>query len=63
MGCHIFVYLTGSRGRRSLFVVVLEDLIAFVILLSRVSLQIVRGIICGLYHDFFREIYELLTDN
>lgn len=60
-GCHIFIYLTGSRGRRFFFIVIIEDLVAFSILLSRVTLQIVRGIICAFYHDFFRDIFELIT--
>lgn len=62
-GCHIFTYLTGSKGRRSFLATMAEDLIAFTILMSRVCLQIVRGVICGLYHDFFREISDMLVDN
>lgn len=60
-GCHIFLYLTGSRGRRSFFVVLVEDLIAFTILFGRIILQMVRGVICSFYHDFFRDIFEFIT--
>ena len=63
MGSHFLVYLTGSRGRFSFLITLLEDLISFFILLSRISLQLVRGIVCGLYHGFFRELYDFLVDS
>jgi hypothetical protein len=62
LGSYFFIYLNGTRGRRSLIFTLIEDLIAFFILLARVSLQMIRGIICGLYHDFFREITEFIID-
>jgi len=43
-------------------ITLIEDVINFMILLARVTLQMVRGIICGLYHDFFREVTEYLID-
>lgn len=61
-GVHFFVYLNGSRGRRILTITLIEDIVNFMILLARVTLQMVRGIICGLYHDFFREVTEYLID-
>ena len=61
-GNFFFVYLNGARGRKLLLVTFIEDLISFAILLARVTLQMVRGIICGLYHDFFREITEYIID-
>lgn len=62
LGSYFFIYLNGTRGRRSLVFTLIEDLIAFFILIARVSLQMIRGIICGLYHDFFREITEFIID-
>lgn len=62
-GSYFFIYLNGARGRKFLIITIIEDLISFVILISRVTLQIIRGIICGLYHDFFREIIEFTIDN
>lgn len=59
---YFFLYLNGARGRKFLLITILEDFIAFIILLSRVTLQAVRGLICGLYHDFFREITVYLLD-
>ena len=61
-GSYFFIYLNGARGRKLLFVTLIEDIISFIILLSRVTLQMVRGIICGLYHDFFRELIEYTVD-
>lgn len=61
-GQYIFVYLNGAVGRRSLLITILEDIVAFIILLSRVTLQVVRGLICGFFHDFFRELSEYLFD-
>ena len=61
--CHCLMYLVGSgeNTRKSIILVFVDDLMAFFILLSRVCLQFVRGLVCSLYHDFFREIYEILT--
>jgi hypothetical protein len=61
-GVYFLVYLNGGRGRKFLLVTLVEDLIAFIILLARVTLQVVRGIICGLYHDFFKELTEYIID-
>ena len=61
-GSYFFIYLNGARGRKLLFVTLIEDIISFIILLARVTLQMVRGIICGLYHDFFRELIEYIID-
>lgn len=61
-GQYFFVYLNGARGRKVLLVTLIEDLVSFIIILSRVSLQVVRGLICGFFHDFFREMSEYLFD-
>jgi hypothetical protein len=61
-GQYFFVYLNGSKGRRLLTITLIEDLVSFIIILSRVSLQVVRGLICGFFHDFFREMSEYLFD-
>jgi hypothetical protein len=44
-------------------ITLLEDLAAFLIILARISLQIVRGLLCGFFHDFFRELSEYLLDS
>jgi len=62
-GSHFLIYLNGARGRRSLIITIIEDIISFFILIARVSLQMIRGIICGFYHDFFREITEYIVDS
>lgn len=61
-GTYFFVYLSGAKGRRVLTITLFEDVVNFLILIARVTLQMVRGIICGLYHDFFREATEYLID-
>ena len=61
-GSFFFIYLNGTRGRRSLIVTILEDVINFFILFARISLQMIRGLICGLYHDFFRELTGYIID-
>jgi hypothetical protein len=61
-GQYILVYLNGAVGRRSYFITLVEDVVSFIILLSRVTLQVVRGLICGFFHDFFREVAEYLFD-
>ena len=52
----IFIYLNGSKGRKFFFITLVEDFINLFILITRILLQIIRGVICSLYHDFFREI-------
>ncbi len=59
LGVYTAVYLMGARGRRSLIVGVLEDLVALTIMFARVGLQVVRGIIVGMFHFVCRE--ALLT--
>ena len=49
------VYLTGGRGRKSLFIMVVEDIVAGVIMVARVGLQVVRGVIVGIFHFICRE--------
>jgi len=59
------MYLVGSgeNTRKSIVLILIDDIVAFCILLSRVCLQVIRGLICSLYHDFFREIYEIIVVN
>lgn len=59
---HLLIYLNGARGRRSLIATLIEDCVALIILTSRITLQMIRGLICGFFHDFFREISEYLID-
>jgi hypothetical protein len=59
---HLLIYLNGARGRRSLVVTLIEDCVALIILTSRITLQMIRGLICGFFHDFFREVSEYLID-
>ncbi len=59
LGVYTAIYLTGARGRRSLIVGVLEDLVALIIMFARVGLQVVRGVIVGMFHFVCRE--ALLT--
>ena len=59
---HFFIYLNGSKGRKTFFLTLFEDLLTSIILIARISLQLIRGLICGLYHDFFREISEWLIN-
>ena len=54
---NIFIYLNGSKGRKNFFASLSEDLINFFILVVRIILQMIRGIICSLYHDFLKEIF------
>ncbi len=56
---YIFIYLNGSKGRKILLVSLVEDIIGLLILMVRIILQLIRGIICSLYHDFFKEIVIL----
>ena len=57
---YIFIYLNGSSNRKIFIITLTEDVINLSILIARILLQMVRGIICGLYHDFFREISMIL---
>lgn len=61
-GSHFFVYLNGGRGRRSLLVTIIEDILTFFIVIIRVSLQVVRGLLCGFFHNFFREIADRVAN-
>ena len=61
-GSHFFVYLNGGRGRRSLIITIVEDILTFFIVIIRVSLQVVRGLLCGFFHNFFREVSDKLTN-
>lgn len=54
-GGHLVIYLMGVRGRRNLLATFVEDMIAFIIMISRVVLQSVRGIIVGMFHFICRE--------
>lgn len=62
-GSHFFIYLNGGRGRRSFLLTVIEDILTFFIVIIRVSLQVVRGLLCGFFHNFFREVTDTLTNN
>lgn len=57
-GSYFFIYLNGGRGRRSFIIVIIEDILTFIIIIIRVSLQTVRGLLCGFFHNFFRGIYD-----
>lgn len=59
LGVYTCVYLTGVRGRKSLLVNVMEDLVNTVIMFARIGLQAVRGVIVGIFHFICRE--ALLT--
>lgn len=61
-GSHFFIYLNGGRGRRSLIISLVEDILTFFIVIIRVSLQVVRGLLCGFFHNFFREVADILTN-
>jgi hypothetical protein len=61
-GVHIFVYLNGGRGRRSFFLTLIEDVLSFFIVIVRISLQVVRGLLCGFMHNLFRELNDKLID-
>ena len=52
---HIYIYLNGSKTKNIMIATLLEDLINFLILNIRIFLQLIRGIICGIYHDLIRE--------
>lgn len=61
-GKHMLLYLNGTRGRSVLIVTLFEDFIAFSIIFARITLQAVRGLICGFFHDFFRELSDYLLN-
>lgn len=52
---YIVVYLMGVRTRRSVTANMIEDLVAVAIMIARVSLQMVRGVIVGMFHFICRE--------
>lgn len=55
-GSHIFIYLNGSKTRNLFLFSLFEDSMNLFILITRILLQMVRGLICSLYHDFLREV-------
>jgi hypothetical protein len=50
LGSFFIVFLSGSKTRRSILVTFVEDLLALFILFLRVLLQMIRGVIVGLFH-------------
>ncbi len=60
-GVYICVYLMGVRGRKSLLLNVLEDLVATIIMVARVILQAIRGLIVGMFHFICREAVLTLS--
>lgn len=61
-GTYFFVYLTGTKARKSLSITLIEDIIAVTILLARVLLQAVRGVIVGMFHFICREALLNMTN-
>jgi hypothetical protein len=61
-GKYIYIYLNGAKGRSIFIITLLEDFVAFSIIFARVSLQVIRGILCGFFHDFFRELSDFIFD-
>lgn len=61
-GSHFLVYLNGGRGRRSITIVIVEDILTFFIVIIRVSLQVVRGLLCGFFHNLFRDIADKVAN-
>ena len=61
-GVYFFVYLSGGRGRRSFFLTLGEDLLNLLIVLIRVCLQVVRGLLCGLMHKFFKDLVDQVVE-
>lgn len=55
-GVSLVAYLMGVRGRKLVVVTFIEDIIAVVIMISRVVLQAVRGLIVGMFHFICREV-------
>ncbi len=60
-GAYIFLYITNTKGRRSLLITIFEDIISMVILIARVLLQAVRGVIVGMFHFICREAIWNMT--
>ncbi len=60
-GAYIFVYITSTKGRRSLVITIFEDTISMAILIARVLLQAVRGVIVGMFHFICREAIWNMT--
>jgi hypothetical protein len=54
-GAYMVVYLMGIRTRKSMVANCIEDIVALVIMVARVSLQMVRGVIVGMFHFICRE--------
>lgn len=52
---YIYIYLNGSKTKKIILVTFFEDLINFLILTVRIMLQLIRGIICSIYHDLLRD--------
>jgi hypothetical protein len=61
-GKYLFVYLNGAKGRSIFIVTLIEDFVAFLIIFARIALQVIRGVLCGFFHDFFRELSDFLFD-
>jgi hypothetical protein len=45
----------GIKTRSSIIANIIEDLIAIIIMIGRVSLQVIRGLIVGMFHFICRE--------
>lgn len=56
LGSFFLIFLTGSKTRRSILLTLFEDLLAVTILFLRILLQMVRGVIVGLFHWICREL-------
>jgi hypothetical protein len=56
MGTYIVVYLMGVKTRKVMVANMIEDFIAITIMVGRVSLQVVRGLIVGMFHFITREV-------
>ena len=59
-GAFFFLYLNGSHVKKFFFINILEDIWTFIIFLARITMQAIRGLICGFFHDCFRELSEIL---
>lgn len=54
-GSYMLLYVTGVGGRRNFIVTLVEDVVALVIMVARVLLQVIRGVIVGMFHFICRE--------
>lgn len=54
-GSYMLLYATGVGGRRNYVVTLLEDSVALIIMVARVVLQVIRGVIVGMFHFICRE--------